>query len=170
MDQWLLEHLQSLRASRLPNETGGVLIGAYDLPRKTVYIVDTIHSPADSREMPTLYIRGCEQLAQRVADIATETAGQLEYIGEWHSHPDGYSCAPSLDDLKLFANVTDRMSADGLPALMAIIGQHHGSVWFVGEMRDGEGWGGTYLSYSESPNSCRLTNTIRLIDGTLSGL
>ena len=92
IDQWLIDHLQQLRSERLPNETGGVLIGMYDLPRKTVYVVDTIHSPADSKEKPTLYIRGCEGLEERVAAISAETAEELEYIGEWHSHPDGCSC------------------------------------------------------------------------------
>ena len=39
---------------------GGVLIGVYDLQRQVVYVVDTIPSPPDSAEWPTLYIGGCE--------------------------------------------------------------------------------------------------------------
>ena len=140
IDQWLIDHLQQLRSQRLPNETGGVLIGTYDLPRKTVYVVDTIHSPADSKEKPTLYIRGCEGLEERVAAISAETAGELEYVGEWHSHPDGCSCAPSNDDLNLFANITDRMTAAGYPAFMAIIGQNNQSAWFLGMMDSDCSW------------------------------
>jgi hypothetical protein len=140
IDQWIMDHLQQLRSERLPNETGGVLIGMYDLPRKTVYVVDTIHSPADSNEKPTLYIRGCEGLEERVAAIGAETAGELEYIGEWHSHPDRCSCSPSNDDLNLFANVTERMSAAGYPAFMAIVGQHNQSAWFLGTMASDSGW------------------------------
>ncbi|WP_437231181.1 Mov34/MPN/PAD-1 family protein [Planctomicrobium sp. SH661] len=140
IDQWLIDHLQQLRSERLPNETGGVLIGMYDLPRKTVYVVDTIHSPADSKEKPTLYIRGCEGLEERVAAISAETAGELEYIGEWHSHPDGCSCAPSNDDLNLFASITDRMTAAGYPALIAIVCQGNHSAWFLGTMAADLGW------------------------------
>lgn len=140
VDQWLMDHLQELRLKRLPNETGGVLIGMYDLPRKTVYVVDTIHSPSDSTEKPTLYIRGCENLEERVDAINAETAGELEYIGEWHSHPNGCSCAPSNDDLNLFANITDRMTAAGYPAFMAIVGEHNQSAWFLGTMADDTGW------------------------------
>lgn len=103
----------------------------YDLPRKTVYVVDTIHSPADSKETPKSFIRGCEGLEERVAAISVETARELEYIGEWHSHPMGYNCDPSNDDLSLFANITDRMTAAGLPALMAIVGQHSQSGLLV---------------------------------------
>jgi Prokaryotic E2 family A/Prokaryotic homologs of the JAB domain/ThiF family len=140
LDDWLFKRLSELRSSKLPNETGGVLIGAYDLPSKTVYVVDTIPSPPDSEEWPTLYIRGSEGLRDRVTAITSLTAGQLEYVGEWHSHPDRCSCLPSNDDSKVFSWMTDRMSAAGLPALMAIIGQGEQSLWFLGKMERDGGW------------------------------
>lgn len=140
LDQGLLDHLQQLRSERLPNETGGVLVGMYDLPRKIVYVVDTIPSPADSRETPVSYIRGCEGLAERVTEIAEETAGEVQYVGEWHSHPDGYGCEPSQDDVNLFANITDRMTAAGYPAFMAIIGPKNQSAWFLGMMASDCSW------------------------------
>jgi integrative and conjugative element protein (TIGR02256 family) len=140
VDAWLLQHLAELRISRLPNETGGVFLGAYDLPRKTVYVVDTIPSPPDSIEWPTLYIRGCDGLLDRVKAVSELTVQQLEYIGEWHSHPDQCGCNPSADDMKVFSWMTDRMSAAGLPALMAIIGQHGSSAWFLGRMESEPGW------------------------------
>ena len=67
-------------------------------------------------------------------------AGELEYIGEWHSHPDGCECLPSSDDLNLFANITDRMTAAGYPALMAIVCQEGHSSWFLGTMAEDSGW------------------------------
>ena len=141
LDDWIFQELCNLRSSKLPNETGGVLVGAYDLPNKTVYVVDMIPSPPDSEEWPTLYIRGSEGLRASIARIAEMTAGQLEYIGEWHSHPDRCSCIPSADDFKVFTWMTDRMSAAGLPALMAIIGERGSSLWFLGKMEHGGGWG-----------------------------
>lgn len=141
MDDWLFEQLSELRSAKLPNETGGVLIGSYDLPDKTVYVVDTIPSPPDSEEWPTLYIRGSDGLQAQVSGITEMTAGQLEYVGEWHSHPDRCSCVPSDDDFKVFSWMTDRMSAAGLPALMSIVGENGSSLWFLGEMIRGGGWG-----------------------------
>lgn len=140
LDDWLLQELSRLRSGKLPNETGGVLIGSYDLPNKIVYVIDTIHSPPDSEEWPTLYIRGSEGLRESVAAIGEMTVGQLEYIGEWHSHPDQCSCLPSDEDFKVFSWMTDRMSAAGLPALMAIIGEHGSSLWFLGRMERNGGW------------------------------
>lgn len=134
-----ISELSRLRVSKLPNETGGVLIGSYDLSRKVVYVVDTIPSPPDSKEWPTLYIRGSKGLASEVQRINAVTNGQLEYVGEWHSHPDGCSCSPSEDDVKVFAWLTENMSDAGLPALMAIAGERR-LAWYLGEMHDDSSW------------------------------
>ena len=140
LDGKLLENLAALRSAKLPNETGGVLIGHYDLDRQTVYVVDTIPSPPDSAEWPTLYIRGSEGLLAQVQAVSDRTGGQLEYVGEWHSHPDGCATLPSDDDLLVFAWLTQHMSVAGLPALMAIVGQHGTSSWYLGEMVRTGGW------------------------------
>jgi hypothetical protein len=140
LDGKLLEKLAALRSAKLPNETGGVLIGHYDLNRQSVYVVDTIPSPLDSAEWPTLYIRGSEGLLTQVQAVGDRTAGQLEYVGEWHSHPDGCATLPSNDDLLVFSWLTQHMSVAGLPALMAIVGGE-GSSWYLGEMLRSGGWG-----------------------------
>lgn len=134
-----VSRLTELRAAKLPNETGGVLIGGYDLSRKIVYVVDTIPSPPDSKEWPTLYIRGSKGLAREVKRITTVTDGQLEYVGEWHSHPDGCPCLPSEDDLKVFAWLTQNMDDAGLPSLMGIAGEGR-AAWYLGEMHRSGGW------------------------------
>jgi hypothetical protein len=41
-DEYLEKKLKEIRIGKLPVETGGVLIGSYDMSRKIVYIVDTI--------------------------------------------------------------------------------------------------------------------------------
>jgi hypothetical protein len=140
LDGTLLEKLAALRIAKLPNETGGVLIGHYDLDRQSVYVVDTIPSPPDSAEWPTLYIRGSEGLLPQIQAVGDRTAGQLEYVGEWHSHPNGCTTLPSNDDLLVFSWLTQHMSVAGLPALMAIVGEE-GSSWYLGEMLRTGGWG-----------------------------
>jgi integrative and conjugative element protein (TIGR02256 family) len=140
VDAHLQARLTDLRLGKLPNETGGVLIGAYDFPRQIVYVVDTIPSPPDSEEWPTLYIRGAAGLAQEVQRISAVTDGQLGYVGEWHSHPDDCSCQPSDDDLKVFSWLTETLADDGKPSLMAIAGENRTSAWFLGEMLRSGGW------------------------------
>lgn len=140
MDQHVQGRISELRQSKLPKETGGVLLGAYDLGRKIIYVVDTIPSPPDSEEWPTLYIRGKKGLAEQVKEITTITDSQLEYVGEWHSHPDNCACRPSDDDLKVFAWLTENMADAGLPALMAIAGQGPIVAWYLGVMLRSGGW------------------------------
>ena len=134
VDGHVFDTLAGLRESKLPNETGGVLLGSFDLERKTAYIVDTIPSPPDSEEWPTLYIRGCKGLEHHVKAIHKRTDGMLHYVGEWHSHPDGCSTQPSDDDMLVFAWLTERMNSDGFPALMMIAGEAGAMNCFIGKM------------------------------------
>jgi hypothetical protein len=140
IDDRLASKLANLRIAKLPNETGGVLIGAYDLTRRIVYVVDTVASPPDSAEWPTLYIRGSEGLLDQVREFSSGSGGQLEYVGEWHSHPDGCPTLPSSDDLIVFSWLTEHMDAAGLPALMAIVGENASSSWYLGAIIPDLAW------------------------------
>ena len=121
-DDGLINKVYKARVDKLPNETGGVLVGAYDIQRKIIYVVDCLTSPPDSEEWPTVYRRGCQGLSSQVEKIEQITAGQLEYIGEWHSHPPGCSVNPSQADRQVFDWLSDLMKVDGLPPLMLIVG------------------------------------------------
>ena len=131
-DSALLEKLARLRRSKLPNETGGVLLGSFDLDRDVLYLADTIPSPPDSEEWPTVYIRGCKGLRKQTAAYAKATDGLLDYAGEWHSHP-GSSTSPSSDDHKVFLWLADVMKQDGLPSVMLIVGQNEARC-FAGQL------------------------------------
>lgn len=122
MDEWLIQKLAKSRESRLPNETGGILIGAFDTASRVCSIVDALPSPPDSTEWPTSYIRGCEGLAARVQEVKTMTLGQITYVGEWHSHPRGAAVRPSGDDLRAYEWLTSYMHVEALPGIMVIVG------------------------------------------------
>ncbi len=131
-DEMLVSRLGELRDERLPRETGGVLLGAFDIGRRIVYVADTIPSPPDSSEWPTAYIRGCEGLEAQVRQAEQRTGHQLQYVGEWHSHPAGHACQPSKDDRKLLAWLTDRMDKDGFPGVVLIAGDGPAVGVYVG--------------------------------------
>jgi proteasome lid subunit RPN8/RPN11 len=135
-DATLLAKIRRLRGRKLPNETGGVLLGSFDITRRIVYVIDTIPSPPDSKEWPTLYIRGHERLPAMIAHVEQATAGNIGYIGEWHSHPNGQRALPSKDDILVFAWLTELMDRDGRPALMLIIGDREYN-FFLGNMTEG---------------------------------
>ena len=121
-DQGLIDKVHEMREKKLPNETGGVLVGTYDIQRKIMYVVDCLPSPPDSEEWPTLYIRGCQDLSSQVEKIKRLTGNQVKYIGEWHSHPSGCGVNPSQLDRKALNCLSDIMKNDGLPPLMLIVG------------------------------------------------
>ena len=110
------------RRRRLPNETGGVILGEIDYERRTVYITTVLPSPPDSVEWPTVYIRGVQGLREQVETISRVTGGDLSYVGEWHTHPMGYSSDPSEDDHKAHRWLVAEMGTEGLPGLIAIQG------------------------------------------------
>src|SRR5438445_537531 len=78
-DQSVIDKVMRLRGEKLPKETGGILIGSFDMKRKIVYVADAEASPRGSREGPTQYIRGAEGMTARLDQIETATAGNLEY-------------------------------------------------------------------------------------------
>jgi len=137
-DVGFVSELQALRRAKLPCETGGVLLGSIDMDRSIIYIVDTIASPADSDEWPTSYTRGKSGLQAEVDCVKVKTDGMLEYIGEWHSHPRKSDVAPSDDDQKLFAYISEVMARDGLPAAMLIVGDAGRVGCYAGRIGDSE--------------------------------
>ena len=124
IDDGVIAHLRELRNSCSPNETGGVLIGYYDLNLNTVVIVDGLQAPADSISTPTSFERGVEGLPAAIEEVAKRTAGIVSYVGEWHSHPPGHSADPSGDDISQLTYLALGMAYDGLPAVSIIVGEN----------------------------------------------
>ncbi len=125
IDHHILNEIFKKRKSMLPKETGGILLGAYDMSRKIIYIVDTILSPSDSKEYPNAYYRGIDGVPERMTEIHEITSGNVSYIGEWHSHPDGASLNRSADDDYLFGWLERHMHSIGRPPLMLIAGDQN---------------------------------------------
>jgi integrative and conjugative element protein (TIGR02256 family) len=124
-DAAVLDRLEELRQSKLPNETGGILLGSFDTEHKVCSIVQVVPSPKDSSEWPTSYIRGSAGLQAAVENAENSTLSQITYVGEWHSHPDNCAVLPSTDDLQAYHWLTGYMHAEGLPSIMLIIGQNN---------------------------------------------
>ncbi len=119
-DAGLLDDLASMRQAKLPNETGGVLLGIADMSRKSVHIAHALPAPEDSRASPTGFERGVVNLAEQVGEAVAGTMHQLRYVGEWHSHPDRASPRPSGTDLVQLIWLAQELENEGLPGLMAI--------------------------------------------------
>lgn len=131
----LLDNVAAWRQDRLPNETGGILLGGIDHDRRCVHLVLALPSPPDSQEWPTMYIRGVRGLQLAREQIVESTAGNLDYLGEWHSHPPGSLTAPSGDDRTVFGWIAKLAVADGRPPVMLIVGQADARV-YAGQLEE----------------------------------
>ena len=86
-------------------------------------MVDVLAAPPDSEETEQTFVRGADGLEQALKEIASKTANVVQYVGEWHSHPDGFAANPSVDDLTLFGWLDQRAAEMGLAPVMAIVAQ-----------------------------------------------
>ena len=133
IDDGVEQQLRDMRCQGFPNETGGVLLGYHDFNIKAVSIVAGLPAPLDSKASRDSFERGIAGLADTVKDASERTAGMVNYIGEWHSHPPGHSASPSRHDLVQLIHLAVGMADDGLPAVQLIVGEHdlellHGEV------------------------------------------
>ena len=120
-DTGLVDKLKKARIAALPNEISSSIVGVTDLKAKTLVIVDVLPTPPDSQSSPTHFIRGEEGQQEELEKVLDRTARVVDYVGEWHSHPDGVPARPSKEDENLLNTVHRKMSAEGLPALMVIV-------------------------------------------------
>lgn len=123
-DQGLLDQLAERRNARLPNETGGVLLGIADMSRKSIHIAHGLPEPIDSKGSVTAFERGIAGLAEAIHEAAKATMRQLRYVGEWHSHPKYSGATPSGKDILQLAWLGSELLKDGLPGLMLIAGDY----------------------------------------------
>jgi integrative and conjugative element protein (TIGR02256 family) len=121
IDEGLENKLRSLRRLGLPEETGGVLLGYHDFNVNALVLVDAIEAPADSRRSTEFFERGVQGLSEAVNEASRRTAGVVGYVGEWHSHPAGFSSDPSGHDLKQLVYLAVGMADDGLSAVSVIV-------------------------------------------------
>jgi integrative and conjugative element protein (TIGR02256 family) len=80
-----------------PNETGGLLVGRIDPRRNLVYITRNIGAPSDSIKKPYLFTRGVDQVPEILQNIRQKTGDTIDYVGEWHTHPNDSTVLSSTD-------------------------------------------------------------------------
>lgn len=93
-------------------ESGGYLMGTIDEKRQVALVLAT-HIPDDSKRSPielTLGRKGWNEFQHKV-DV--NTCGQLQYLGDWHSHPRGTTMR-SDTDLKTFNAIHTELRGTGV--------------------------------------------------------
>ena len=133
MDAGLAARIRAMRNFRLPSETGGMLFGLVDIPAKSIHLVDASPAPPDSMERLGSFIRGTQGVEALMEAVFRKTAGQVSYVGEWHSHPPHASARPSSVDARQIDWLAALMGMDSRPALMLIAAENQIAVIFAHE-------------------------------------
>lgn len=123
-DQGLAQKLEHTRLQALPNETGGAILGVTDFKNRTIILVDVLPEPTDSKSSSTSFVRGEAGQQEALDRVQQLTARVVDYVGDWHSHPQGYSAKASNEDDNLINKLHQKMSVDGLPSVMLIVAEN----------------------------------------------
>jgi integrative and conjugative element protein (TIGR02256 family) len=127
-DDAILRQLKHIRELALPNETGGIVLGLTDFASRTIVLVEVLGPPADSQASPSHFVRGKAGQEEALQEVHRRTAGLVDYVGEWHSHPRGYPATASADDHRLLETMSDLLSSEGLPVVMLIVADQEVSI------------------------------------------
>ena len=116
----LLSELEEKALSHYPNEFGGILIGYYSDDKKKAHVIQQM-SPTVYKNSPTKFTREVADLNSFLAQIHIATDGQMIYLGEWHSHPNGSTGYSKTDYQSMESIAKDKNIAVNNP-LMLIVG------------------------------------------------
>lgn len=148
-DQIVEDTMLAIRAGALPVETGGMLLGITDVAARVIHIVDVRPAPPDSVATPASFTRGREGVEAMVSEARRRTLGEVDYVGEWHSHPSGTRATQSPTDVRQLSQLADRVAQDGLPVIQGIAGEVGRSKLGVTWTVDWRGAGAMVATQSE---------------------
>lgn len=118
---WVVAAIEAARGDGVV-ETGGILLGGFDLDRQTLFVTSALPSPLDSRAGRTYFDRGARGVQQAIMEVERASMRHITYIGEWHTHPNGSNSEPSELDRTLLGWVADLRQLFLMPGLLLILG------------------------------------------------
>lgn len=101
-----------------PKEFGGVFIG--NSTSCDSLLIEDILIPDAYENGKTIFVRHPGSLNERLKLIYQESDGRIDYVGEWHSHPDA-AAIPSSTDKEAIRNISKNEDINTATPIMAIV-------------------------------------------------
>lgn len=100
-----LENIEKHSRLHFPNEFGGLLIGSYLNGYKELVISDVI-CPEKFDSSPVSFEPDHKDLNIKLKEVYRKFGGKIEYIGDWHSHPNSsnHFSRPDFESIQDVAN------------------------------------------------------------------
>lgn len=117
-------------ASKLPTESGGILLGYWVSPGEAV-IAQAIGPGPNAVHTATSFYPDGEYHWAEIEKEFSKTGGRHTYLGDWHSHPAGGKNLSMLDYLTLGKIARTPESQNTSPLMLILHGgdSWEGAVW-----------------------------------------
>ena len=117
----VLRDLKKYYYSSWKYETGGILLGKFNKENKVIEIAE-VYELKSNLFSRILYRRNAKKAQKIINKRWRQTAGVINYVGEWHTHP-GMQAIPSTTDLNSLSEISIKVR-DSLPGtLLLIVGE-----------------------------------------------
>lgn len=112
--------LSIISENRKEFETGGIIIGYYDISCRNAIITEFTKAPEDSKAARYQFYRGIKGLKPLLKKRWKERSEY--YLGEWHLHP-GSSPDPSSIDIEQMKKIATNSSFNCKEPILLIMGE-----------------------------------------------
>ena len=114
-------------------EAGGMLLGRL-ISESSDLVIDEVTEPTKFDLKGSFYfIRRRRGAQQRVNKAWLESNGTLNYLGEWHSHPED-DPTPSQVDIENWHRIGSQARFEQDSLLFAIVGRLRTKLWELGKL------------------------------------
>jgi integrative and conjugative element protein (TIGR02256 family) len=120
MDSGRLNKILMTAYSRLPFETGGVLVGYYTEDLTTAILLDSFEAFKPGEGSVGSFRPDTDFIQAELDRIWDESGGCQYYLGDWHSHPRNLPLPSDLDDETMFIYSDDADMNCPQPILMIV--------------------------------------------------
>lgn len=118
----ILNQFNTFEQRRGEFESGGILLGKYDLQSRTYYISQiTTPNKSDGAGF-SFFIRNKKAAQKQINKAWKKSKGIVNYLGEWHTHCCKYP-TPSYTDLNFIKQLVDDKTSPYKHFFMIIVGQ-----------------------------------------------
>lgn len=119
------EAMEAESRSKLPNETGGILVGTVDSTVTTVWA--TVGPGSKARHGRADFVRDGEYAQRELDALVMASGGTWDYVAEWHSHT--AVVGPSSRDLQSMVAISQLPGYDTPNPLLLICCRSSKQSW-----------------------------------------
>lgn len=103
-----------------PKETGGIFLG-YWADDATAVITDVVGAGANALHKMDSFEPDHDWQSKQIALLYEESGRRLEYLGDWHSHPNSRKARLSFRDKRVLKRIAQHKPARSPHPLMGIV-------------------------------------------------